>query len=257
MTALLAALSVAVSVPMAPASRRAATVIARVQHPQIDELASPDVSQPGHHDHWISLSFAQGYVFQGIAGDPTGPYVWVADMGHNAMVRIGMDLSVESLRLVTASGAFTPGYFTFGGDGTMYIGGCVESSCNIIGVLSRTRKHFSVYRIPSGDGPGTSNRLVFAPMTKDVWFVETAHVGKMNSNGVITEFPSLIPQPGPNIAVAPNGRVWYDGALPESGVPEPEVAFLNSESGRARSRYWSETLGATRNPSTRWLAGWP
>ena len=232
----IAALFLALASP-ASVTQTQARVVWHVQTPKVRLLSSPDISQPGGHERFRLVSFAaQGDFFQGIVSDPSGQYVWLADEAHNALVRVGMDLSTQSFSLSTPSGAFRPGYFTFGTDDSIYVGGCVGGKCDLIGHLSADLKQFAVLSIPSGDGPGTANQLVLAPASGDVWFIEMSHVAKIDKSGAITEYPIDIPQGGPNIVVGADGKIWYDG-LYRSTFSFPKAGFIDPKTGRSKTTF--------------------
>jgi hypothetical protein len=213
-------------------------VVSQAQTPKVSVLMSPDVSQPHGHERFLLVSFAaQGDFFQGIVSDPSGQYVWLADEAHNALVRVAMDFSTQSFSLSTPSGPFTPGYFTFASDGSIYVGGCVVKKCSLIGHLSADLKQFAVLPIPSGDGPGTANQLVLAPASGDVWFIEISHVAKIDKSGAITEYPIDIPVGGPNIVVGADGRIWYDGIYYGSYIGYPKAGYIDPKTGRSKTTF--------------------
>ncbi len=126
--------------------------------------AVPRVQQSAS-SRWEYLTFRAGFhYFVAIGSEPSGQYMWLSDEGSDVLIRVKKDLTTSVFPLEVNGVTFTPGQFAFGADGTMYVGGCLPSSCAFIGVLSPDRTKFSVVPIPSGDGPGDDNQLVSGPM---------------------------------------------------------------------------------------------
>ncbi len=168
----------------------------------------PDVSQGGKHPaNWKHFTAPTGSHFIFLQDDPSGKYVWLSDAAHAAMVQVTMNGKFTSYPLSTPSGPFTPAYFTFVGS-QIYVGGCIGSACNVVGIFTPISKQFQVISNPSGDGPGMSHEFVYGP-DQNVWFTESKHVAKITASGVITEYPAPT-YVGTNIVTA-GGEIWFDG----------------------------------------------
>jgi hypothetical protein len=169
----------------------------------------PDVSQNGKHPmHWTRFLAPSGSHFVFLQDDPSGDYMWLSDAAHGAMVQLTMNGKFTAYPLSTPSGPFTPGYFTFVGS-QIYVGGCIGSACNVVGIFTPKSKQFQIFKTPSGDGPGISHELTYGP-DQNVWFTEGTHVGKLAASGVITEYPAPTIV-GLNIISGGDGKIWFDG----------------------------------------------
>src|SRR5580658_7861206 len=93
-------------------------------------------SQEAGSGRWEYLKFAGFRYFVAIGGEPSGQYMWLSDEGRNVLIRVKSDLTSSNFPLKVNGVTFEPGQFAFGADGTMYVGGCLPSSCAFIGVLS-------------------------------------------------------------------------------------------------------------------------
>jgi virginiamycin B lyase len=182
------------------------------------ELLHPDVVQNGQKQlHW--RSFATGMpsdsTLRGIVAGPDGKYIWYTNATYWTIGRMGMDGSTAVYRLHTPAGDFSPGNVTVGADRKLYLGGCIMSGCNVVGVLTG-RGRFVVYRTPSGDGPGQSGGLAKGP-DGNVWFTERSHIGKITPSGQITEYGlSNGDTPAGHVTAGGDGQVWFDEAAPSS-----------------------------------------
>jgi streptogramin lyase len=178
-----------------------APVLALTSAPQ-----SPQVTQNG--GHWTIFGPA-GAKYVALEPDPGGKYMWLSDAAHNSLVRMTMSGSVKAYPLTGSGGSFTPGFFSFGPGGNIYIGGCIVSACNTVGIFSPKTGHFATYPVPSGDGPGTSDEFVAGP-DGNVWFTERAHVANISPQGAIKEYATP-DYPGVNIVVGGDHNIWFDG----------------------------------------------
>jgi putative type II/III system pilus formation protein len=181
-------------------------------------LLHPDVVQNGQNRlHW--RSFASGMpsdsVLRGIVAGPDRNSMWYTNAKYGTIGRMGMDGSTKVYQLHGGAGQFLPGYVTVGSDGKLYMGGCIQTRCNLIGVLSGTGK-FSTFRTPSGDGPGQFRGLALGP-DGNVWFAERTHIGRITPAGQITEYG--LPNshtPGGHVTTGGDGQVWFDENSPSS-----------------------------------------
>jgi virginiamycin B lyase len=179
------------------------------------QLVHPDVVQNGQNQlHW--RSFATGMpsdsTLRGIVAGPDGKYIWYTNATYWTIGRMGMDGSTAVYQLRTRAGQFAPGNVTVGADRKLYLGGCIMSGCNVIGVLTG-RGRFAVYQTPSGDGPGQSGGLAKGP-DGNVWFTERSHIGKITPSGQVTEY--VLPSGysvGGHITAGGDGQVWFDEAI--------------------------------------------
>jgi len=168
----------------------------------------PYISQNGKKPvKWVRFKAPSGSHFVYLQDDPSGKYMWLSDAAHGAMVQLTMNGKFTSYPLAAPSGAFTPAYFLFVGS-QAYVGGCVGSACNQIGIFTPKTKQFSVITNPSGDGPGMGHEFVVGP-DQNVWFSESTHIAKITPSGVVTEYPAPT-YVGTNIVTA-YGQIWFDG----------------------------------------------
>jgi hypothetical protein len=219
----------------------------------------PEIRQNGHSPQtWRMFNAPAGSKFVFMQADPNGKYMWLSDAAHSAMVRVTMDGTFTSYPLSSASGTFTPAFFTFGGS-KIYVGGCAGSTCNLVGIFAPKTGQFQVISIASGDGPGAKHEFTYGP-DKNVWFTETSHVAKITPQGVVTEYaaPTYV---GQNI-VAANGNIWFDGASYDYGCEEsayggttcPWVTQINPGTGNSSEYYLGVRSGAYFQAFA-WLAG--
>jgi streptogramin lyase len=177
---------------------------------------TPFIKQNGKPPGWTILKVSSEEHYVALRPDPNGKVMWFADAGlHKSLVKMMMNGTTTSYALATGSGPFTPAYFTFGSDGNIYVGGCVVSACNMVGIFSPKTGSFRTIATPSGDGPGANHEFVLGP-DLNVWFTEASHVGYITPQGAITEYaaPQYV---GQNIIVGSNGNIWFDGQTNSSG----------------------------------------
>jgi hypothetical protein len=180
------------------------------------ELIQPDVVQNGQNQvRW--RSFASGMpsdsVLRGMVAGPDRSYIWYTNAKYGTIGRMGMDGSTKVYKLHGGAGQFLPGYIAAGVDQKLYLGGCVLTRCNVIGVLAGNGT-FAVFRTPSGDGPGQSGGLSPGP-DGNVWFAERSHIGRITPSGQITEYP--LPNgnaPRGHVTAGGDGQVWFDERSP-------------------------------------------
>lgn len=152
--------------------------------------------------------------------------------GNNALTVYGMGGPVTSYML----GALPPGEIVRGADNKLYVGQ-LQGNPPPGNVAVISGRNVSYYPTPSGDFP--SMGFVLGP-DGNVWFVESAHVGKITTAGTITEYPypgGRVFNMNSEIAVGPDGNLW----LTESRFKLP-----------ACSQRWTqrpERLQSTRAPA--------
>jgi virginiamycin B lyase len=185
------------------------------------EILHPDVVQNGQNQvHWRSFSsgMPSDSVLRGIVAGPDGNSIWYTNAKYGTIGRMAMDGSTIVYQLRDPTGEFSPGYVAAGSDRKLYLGGCIQARCNLIGVLAETGT-FSVFRTSSGDGPHQSGGLSPGP-DGNIWFAERKHIGKVTPAGQITEYP--LPNgntPGGHVTAGGDGQVWFDEISPSfSGV---------------------------------------
>jgi hypothetical protein len=215
----------------------------------------PQVAQVGNPIRWRIFKPASGARYRAILADPSGKYMWLTDYGHNALVRMAMNGTTQSYALQTASGPFVPGFFAFGRDGGIYLGGCVGTNCAVVGIMSTDRTHFTVVHTPSGDAPGVGNGFTYGP-DKNVWFLEQNHVARITPSRHITEY--AVPDPyvplGPNIVVGSDNRIWFDGQTGEYDCPNsymsacPFVGHVDPANGNLGTEWLNLGYGGYGTP---------
>jgi hypothetical protein len=196
------------------------------------DLLHPDVVQNGRSPlRW--RSFATGMpsdsALGGIVAGPDGKYIWYTNTKYGTIGRMGMDGSTRVYQLHAKAGLFLPGNVASGADRKLYLGGCILSSCNLIGMLAGTGA-FSAFRTPSGDGPGQRGSLALGP-DGNVWFAERTHIGRIAPSGQIVEY--VLPSgytPAGQITAGGDGQVWFDEDASYSNYDA--VARIDPFSGR-------------------------
>ncbi len=224
---------------------------------------APFIQQHGDSPQgWQIMKIPSGEHYVSITPDPGGKYMWFADAGqHKSLVKMTMTGSTTSYPLMTGSGPFTPAFFTFGSDGNIYIGGCITSQCNMVGVFSPKTATFNTIKTPSGDGPAANHEFVLGP-DLNVWFTESSHVANITPQGVITEYaaPQYV---GQNIVVGSNGNIWFDGQTNSSGCESsayrgtncPWVAQMVPSTGAVTGPYYLGVYFSSFFQAFAYLAG--
>jgi streptogramin lyase len=180
---------------------------------------SPHVLQTGHVPvQWTQFSWG------GTPGLPhqfdtvvsgTDKNVWYTDYNNQALIKITMTGSTHSYPLVySGSTHYFPSGMAVGSDGKFYM--TSGQSSGQIGVAT-TSGAFVVHAIPSGDysygGSATKGP------DGNVWFTELAHVGKITTGGVVTEYPYSDGNTANyygGIAAGSDGDIWvteYNGNI--------------------------------------------
>jgi hypothetical protein len=215
----------------------------------------PQVAQVGNPIRWRIFKPAEGSRYRAIVPDPSGKYMWLTDYGQHALVRMAMDGTTQSYPLQAPSGAFAPGFFAFGRDGGIYIGGCVGTNCGVVGIMSADHSHFTVVHTPSGDGPGVANGFVYGS-DNNVWFLEQNHIARITPERKITEYapPDSFAPLGPNIIVGGDKRIWFDGQTGEYNCPNsymsscPFYGVIDPETGSIKTDWLNLGSGSYGTP---------
>ncbi len=182
-----------------------------VDHPN---AAHPSILQKGKSPlNWVTLTppLVGQYPDAVIGPDKN---MWFTDSGEFRIVRVTMTGAVKEF-----APAITAGYIAVGADNKFYY---TDGSDAFVGTMT-VKGVTNRFATPSGDAPSGITR---GP-DGNVWFIEDAHVGKIQKTGKITEYP--LPSGGGSgggaITIGPDGNLWFTehakakvGTVTTSGV---------------------------------------
>jgi streptogramin lyase len=155
---------------------------------------------------------------RGIVTGPDG-VLWYTDSQDSLLVRMTTTGATTSYKLsVVIAGKvhnFSPGLLAVGADGRFYLGGCLlaNNQCQrgYFGAATTTGA-FTVYKTPSGDYAGYTNRPGLGP-DGNVWIPESSHLVKVTPSGALTEYAyprGVSGVTGAGVAVGVDKNVWFN-----------------------------------------------
>lgn len=178
----------------------------------------PELNQTSTNSlHWKQFTPKTiSAVYREIVAGPDNN-LWFADNNGDRIVRMRMDGSITEFLLTLTEGGhvygFAPTSIAVGADAKFYMicDGCADpiTGGGLIGVTTTTGG-FVKHNTPSKDSP-TNDGLGLGP-DGNIWFAERAHIAKITTSGVITEFayPSKETQNIDSHPIGgPDGNVWF------------------------------------------------
>jgi streptogramin lyase len=216
-------------------------------------LARPDVVQTGQIPvNWTRFTPATKCGTTNFTGVVVGPdkNIWVTDP-CGGLIRLTMSGTEKELLFTN----FVPVSLTVGADKKFYM---TQFDSDVIGV-SDTSGNLQTFTSPSGDVVWDGG-IVKGP-DGNVWFVELAHIAKITTAGVITEY-SFVKQPNfddfGGITSGSDGNIWFaqfhDDAV---GMIVPATGAITEYSVAGALCTSPESIIAASAKSTwTWCAGW-
>ena len=155
-------------------------------------------------------------------------HVWASQPGANAVLRIAFDGTFDSIKMPTTGAS--PGQLVAGPRGDMWV---AESSASRIGEIGMPDGPVVEFTLPRPDELPISLAM---GSDRNIWWVDggtgaAGTVGRLTSNGKITEFRTRLMTGGTDIVASPGGAMWFSGIRATSGTQTTAIVGQAASNG--------------------------